>query len=124
MSFEARGYVSFETALSAHGILDHLVHVVRLATAGDDRLTRVPDLGLVEWIHLPDDLLFGDVPGAALDFPGLRVAEPEKALCDLLWLCESRGFLPPIDSLRLDELDLARLARYAARMGLDLGVLD
>jgi hypothetical protein len=124
MSFEARGYVSFETALSAHGVLDHLVHAVRIATAGDDREQRVPDLGLVEWIHLPDDLLFGDVPGTALDFPDLRVAEPEKALCDLLWLCESRGFSPPVDSLRLDDLDRERLARYAALMGLDLTVLD
>ena len=123
MSFEPRGYVSFETALSAHGVLDHLVHVVRLATAGDDREQRVPELGLVEWIHLPDDLLFGDVPGTALDFPGLRVAEPEKALCDLLWLCESRGFAPPVESLRLEELDRARLVLYATRMGLDLGVL-
>jgi hypothetical protein len=123
MSFEARGYVSFETALSAHGVLDHLVHVVRLATAGDDRRQRVPEIGLVEWIHLPDDVLFGDVPGTTLDFPGLRVAEPEKALCDLLWLCESRGFAPPVDSLRLEDLNRARLEAYAARMGLDLGVL-
>ena len=124
MSFEPRGYVSFETALSAHGVLDHLVHVVRLATAGDDRQERVPEFGLVEWIHLPDDLLFGDVAGTGLDFLGLRVAEPERALCDLLWLCESRGFAPPVESLRKEEIDGAQLARHAARMGLDLGVLN
>lgn len=123
MSFEKGGYVSFETALSAHGVLDDLVHAVRVATAGDDRVRHVPGLGLVEWVELPEEFLFGDAPGTPFDFPGLRMAEPEKALCDLLWLCESRGFAPPLESLRLDALDLARLRSYAERMSLDLGVL-
>jgi hypothetical protein len=123
MSFDARGYVSFETALSAWGVLDHLVHVVRIATAAADRVDDVPELGRVEWINLPDDLVFGDREGTPLDFPGLRIAEPEKAVCDLLWLCESRGFAPPVETLRLDDLDRDRLERYAACMGLDLGLL-
>jgi hypothetical protein len=123
MSFEPNGYVSFDTALSAHGILDDLVHAVRIGTVGDDRQRLVPDVGLVEWIHLPDDLIFGHEPGSSLDFPGLRMADPEKALCDLLWLCESRGFALPIHSLRLEELNRERLAQYARRMGLDLGTL-
>ncbi|MBI2378070.1 MAG: hypothetical protein HYV07_28975 [Deltaproteobacteria bacterium] len=124
MSFEPHGYVSFDTALSAHGVLDHLVHAIRIATIESDRTMIVPSVGLVEWIALPEDALFGDAPGTSFDFPGLRVAEPEKALCDLLWLCESRGFAPPLESLRLDELDRERLARYAARMNVDLSVLD
>lgn len=123
MSFEPRGYVSFDTALSARGILDDLVHAVRIATAGDDRTARVPGLGIVEWISIPDDLLFGDEEPGPLDLPGLRVAVPEKALCDLLWFCESRGFAPPVESLRLEELDPDRLRSHAARMGLDLSVL-
>lgn len=123
-SFDPRGYVSFDTALSAHGVLDDLVFAIRIATAGDDRKSTLPGLGVVEWIALPDDLLFGDAPGTTLDFPGLTVAEPEKALCDLLWLCESRGFAPPVESLRLEELDWTRLRNYAQRMDLDLGVLS
>jgi hypothetical protein len=123
MPFDPHGYLSFDTALSAHGVLDDLVHAVRVATAGDDRRLWVPELGIVEWIALPQDLLFGDAPGTLLDFPGLRIAEPEKALCDLLWWCESRGFAPPIESLRLEDLDLARLEAYARRMDLDLSVL-
>ncbi len=118
------GYVSFDTALSVHGVLDDLVHAVRIATAGSDRTLRVPGVGLVEWVALPDDLLGGAAPGTALDFPGLEVAEPEKALCDLLWLCESRGFAVPVHSLRLDALRPERLAEYAAAMGLDLSVLS
>ncbi len=124
MSFDLGGYISFDTALSAHGVLDDLVHAVRVATAGDDRVGHLPGLGAVEWVELPDDCLFGDVPGTALDFPGLRVAEPEKALCDLLWLCDSRGFAPPLESLRLEGLDLGRLRSYAERMGLDLGSIN
>jgi protein-disulfide isomerase len=42
----------------------------------------VPGIGMVEWIRLPDDLLFGDAPGSEWGFPEWRVAEPEKALCD------------------------------------------
>jgi hypothetical protein len=124
MSFDARGYVSFDTALSLHGVLDDLIHAVRIATAADDRRAWVQGFGLVEWIALPDDLLFGDAPGTPFDFPELRVAEPEKALCDLLWLCESRGFAPPVESLRLDALDRERLSDYARRMGLDLPVRE
>lgn len=123
MSFDPRGYVSFDTALSAHGVLDDLVHAIRIATAGNDQSRIVPDLGFVEWISLPEDLLFGDRAGSPLDFPGLRVAGPEKALCDLLWLCESRGFAPPLHSLRLEDLDGSRLASYARRMDLDLSAL-
>lgn len=123
MSFEPHGYVSFDTALSAFGVLDDLVHAVRIATAGDDREAVVPGIGLVEWIHLPDDVLFGDGPGTVLDFPGMRIADREKALCDLLWLCESRGFAIPIWSLRLDELDRGRLEEYARHMDVDLGRL-
>ncbi len=124
MSFDPHGYVSFETALSAHGILDHLVHSVRIATVTADRKAEVAGIGLVEWIVLPDDLLYGALPGTDLDFPGLLVAEPEKALCDLLWLCESRGHAVPVDSLRLDELRRDRLAEHAARMDVDLSILD
>jgi hypothetical protein len=119
-SFDARGYVSFETALSAHGVLDDLVHVVRVATVGSDRRATIPGIGLVEWIHLPDDLAFGDAPGSRLDFPGMRVAEPEKALCDLAWLCESRGLALPVHSLRAESLDRGRLREHARRMGLDV----
>jgi len=122
--FDPKGYVSFDTALSVAGVLDDLVHAVRIATAADDREKVVPDLGLVEWIELPDDLLFGDRPGTKLDFLGLRIAEPEKALCDLLWLCQSRGFAVPVESLRLESIDRNRLESYADRMGLDLSVLD
>jgi hypothetical protein len=122
-SFDPRGYVSFDTALSAYGVLDDLVFSLRIATAGDDRARQVPGLGWVEWIHVPDDLLFGDQPGSPLDFPDLRVATPEKALCDLLWLCESRGFAPPVESLRLELLDRGTLEATAMRMGLDLAPL-
>lgn len=123
MSFEPQGYVSFDTALSAHGILDDLVHVIRIATAGSDRSMLVPELGLVEWISIPEAFLFGDREGSAFDFPGMRVAEPEKALCDLLFLSETRGFAPPVHALRLDDLDTVKLRRYAHVMDLDLTVL-
>lgn len=123
MYFEPRGYVSFDTALSAHGVLDDLVHAIRIATGEDDRVQDVPGLGRVEWIELPEEFLFGDDPGTAFDFPGLRMAQPEKALCDLLWLCESRGFAPPVESLRTDTLDPARLRFYAEQMDLDLRAL-
>jgi hypothetical protein len=123
MAFDAQGYVSFETALSIHGVLDDCVHAVRIATAGSDRQRRVPGIGLVEWIALPDDLLFGDERGTDLDFPELRVATPEKALCDLLWLCESRGFAPPVHGLRTENLNADRLAELAGRMGVPLALL-
>lgn len=120
MSFEPKGYVSFSTALSIHGVLDDLVHSIWIATAGGDAQRDVPGLGHVQWIGLPDDLLFGFSAGTGLDYPDWKVAEPEKALCDLLWFCESRGFAIPVHSLRLEGLDPTRLADYADRMMIDL----
>ena len=119
MSFDPHGYISFETALSAHGVMDHLIHCLQIATAGSDRILTIEGVGRAPWIALPDDFLFGDIPGSRLDFPDWRVAEPEKALCDLMWLCESRGFALPVESLRLDEIEIGRFERYAARMDLD-----
>ena len=120
MRSDLQGYVSFETALSAHGVLDDHVHAIRIATAGSDRKLVVPGIGLCEWISMPDELLWGDASGSQLDFPGWRVASPEKALVDLLWLCESRGFAVPIDSLRLEDLDRGRLEQFAELMQVEL----
>ncbi len=113
MSVDPHDYVSFHTALSIHGLIDDVVHCTQIATICGDLRREIPGIGTVEWIALPDDLIFGSGPGSPLDFPDWQVAEPEKALCDLLWWCESRGFAVPIFSLRLDDLDPAKLQSYA-----------
>ncbi|GMV41011.1 MAG: hypothetical protein AMXMBFR64_27270 [Myxococcales bacterium] len=113
-------YVSFDTALSLRCVLDDVTYVNRIACVRGDYREQTREGYLVEWISLPDDVLALGEPTGDLTHMGLPVADPEKALCDLLWLCESRGFTVPVDSLRLDGLDSERLSRYAAHMLLDL----
>ena len=124
MSFDPKGYVSFQTALSVHGLFDDLVRSVWIATVCGDRQRRVHGIGHVQWVGLPDDLMFGYGRGKEFDFPGWQVAEPEKALVDLLWRCESRGVAVPVHSLRLDEIDRNRLAVYAERAMVDVRRLE
>ena len=96
--WEARRAASFETALSAWGVLDHLVHVVRIATVAVDRAADVPELGRVEWINLPDDL------SSSLDPPrtnGMRCSTFERAE-QVSLLAEAVSYRPIIDHLILD----------------------
>ncbi len=76
-------YLSFESALSRHGILSQIPHALSFATPRRSRRLTLGDT-LVE---------------------GVNIADPEKALLDQLYLI-ARGRA----SLALDELDCSRLS--------------
>lgn len=109
-------YVSLESALAFHGLIPERVMLTQSVT------TRRPETlstaaGDFEFRHVKRDWFFGyretAVPGGTA-----LVAEPEKALLDLVHL--SRGEFPQdrINELRLDGLDrvdLKRLHAFARR---------
>lgn len=104
-----QSYLSFESALSRHGILSQQPYSLTFATRHRTRRLRLGDTE-VQYHQLKGDLFFGYT---IVD--GLYLAEPEKALLDQVYLT-ARG----LSSLAWEEMDLAvidrdRLCDYAAR---------
>ena len=110
-------YVSLQSALAYHGLIPEAVPVTTSVTTLGPARWDTP-LGVYEYRHVKQGLLFGyqrtSVGGEQQAF----VATPEKALLDLVHL-QPRGDAPQyLEQLRLqnlERLDLDRLQRHVAR---------
>ena len=98
-------YLSFESALSRHGILSQIPYALTFATPHRSRRLLLGDT-TVQFHQLKQKLYFGFTLEG-----GLYVAEPEKALLDQLYMV-TRG----LSNLGWDELDLSALDRERLRM--------
>ncbi|MBI5406401.1 MAG: type IV toxin-antitoxin system AbiEi family antitoxin domain-containing protein [Nitrospirae bacterium] len=92
-------YLSFESALSRHGILNLVPYTLTFATTRKTKRSVIEGRD-VEFRQIKKDLFWGyEVQD------GIYVAKPEKAFLDLVYLA-SRG----IASIDLDELNLKKLS--------------
>ena len=105
-------YVSFFSALSAHGVIDQVPRQISVASL--DAAKRVKtELATFAVHHLPPELF-----GGWVERDGVRLARPEKALFDLAYVAAVHGGRPP----RLPELDLpsdfdpSELTRWVSRI--------
>ncbi len=105
-------YVSLQTALHLHGMIEQIPDVTYLVSLGRTALVRTP-IGTYS-VHHVGPRFFG---GAVLDHrTGVRLASPEKALVDVLYLSPTRSRL----FARLPELevppgfDLAEARRWGS----------
>lgn len=112
-------YVSCQSALSWHGVIPEGVEMVTSVTPGRPGIHTNP-LGTFILRHIKPDLLWGyesvPMPGGG----SARIALPEKALLDLLYLEHKGGSPAYIRQLRLSghgELSAAVLLRFARRWG-------
>jgi predicted transcriptional regulator of viral defense system len=96
-------YVSFESALFAHGVIDQVPRAITLASLGRPRVLRTAMATFV--IHrLPPELF-----GGSVEVDDVRLASAEKALFDFHYVSEASGH----PRRRLPEIDLpARFARH------------
>jgi predicted transcriptional regulator of viral defense system len=104
-------YVSLQSALSYHGLIEQIPSVIYAVTPGRTRRVDTPR-GTISFHRLPPELILG------FDFaPGsdAKIATPEKALFDHLYLAPARSRL----FAKLPELSIPRgfswrqLAEYA-----------
>lgn len=102
-------YLSFESALSHHGILSQIPYTVTLATTRRSKRMSIEGRD-VEYRQLRGDLFFG----FRID-KSLEIAEPEKALLDALYLMKRGRLSLPADELDLSGLSARKLKSYAAR---------
>jgi predicted transcriptional regulator of viral defense system len=96
-------YVSLQSALFRHGLVEQVPEVLYAVTLGRARRVRTP-AGTVS-LHRMPPALFGGYETVA---DGARIATPEKALFDLLYLSPTRSRL----FVTLPELELPRSFRW------------
>ena len=101
-------YVSYETAMEAHGMIPERVYTVRSATLGRTKRYNT-ELGRYEFFRVPMEYFRVGIQMAGPVNGRYLIASPEKALCDYLMLLEKlriqstqsmRDFLE--DFLRVD----------------------
>ena len=97
-------YISLQSALFRHGLIEQVPDVLYVITLGRARRIRTP-VGTVSLHRMPPELFDGfDVTD-----DGAKVATAEKALFDLLYLSPTRSRL----FTALPELELPRMFRWA-----------
>lgn len=91
-------YVSFASALNAHGIIDQVPREISVASLDSAKRVKT-ELGTYAIHHLPPPLF-----GGWLERDGVKLASPEKALFDLAYVSAVHG----ARSRRIPELELPR----------------
>jgi predicted transcriptional regulator of viral defense system len=91
-------YVSFASALAAHGVIDQIPREISLASTGRPKRVKTSQ-GIFVVHRVPPDLFGGyDLKD------GVAIATPEKALFDFVYVSQASGRT----RRRLPELDLPR----------------
>lgn len=100
-------YVSFESALSRHGLIPEAVYAVTCASAAYARRYATP-LGHFIYKRVPVPLLFLGVQRIETPQGSYLLADPAKALADYVYVRkEEWGSVNPVlDSLRIDKENL------------------
>lgn len=102
-------YVSLEAALNFHGVLSQFPYEVASMT------TRKPVIKTVDektyrYARIKKPLFLGYEP-----IQGFLIAQPEKALLDLLYLMSKGLAIVHTDELDISKLDKARFMSYAKK---------
>jgi predicted transcriptional regulator of viral defense system len=97
-------YVSLQSALFHHGIIEQVPAVIYAVTPGRPRRLTTP-LGTISFHRVPPELFVG----FELDQAGAKVATKEKALFDVFYLAPARSRL----FAKLPELEIPRDFRWS-----------
>ena len=95
-----QGYVSFLTALHAHGVISQIPKTIQIATTGRGRVLDSP-VATFEFFQIKPELMRQGAEWSESRLPYL-IASAEKALVDTLYLSTRKGRR----FVRLPELDL------------------
>lgn len=107
-------YISCETVLSRHGVIDQMPYVY---TAVTTRRNKQGNVGKTEvnYKHLRRNLFWGYLPeGEAF------IAEPEKALLDWIYLRSGKETKLSLDEIHWEEVDREKLKSYSTKFPRDV----
>ena len=98
-------YISFESALSYHGVISQEPLVLTCATTRKPQRKLTP-LGEIVFRHINTRRFKGYIENN-----GILMAEPEKAFFDwLYWLCKTQGRFPDLDEINRDGLKKEKIS--------------
>ena len=103
-------YISLETALSLHGLIPETVHAITSATS---RKTAqfTTDVGIFSYRSFRPSLMFGYVLKPCADRT-YRLAEPEKAVLDYLYLHPSLRQNADFEGMRFNAREFAGMVDW------------
>jgi len=102
-------YLSFEAALNRSGILNLVPYSLTFATIHKTKTTTVSGREVV-YRQIKKELFFGfEMRG------NIYVAEPEKALLDLVYMSTFGKASLPVEEMDFDSISLKRILEYAER---------
>lgn len=104
-------YISFQSALFIHGIVNQGPNQIFLATTKRKKTLNI--LGnKAQFNHIKNNLYFG----YKLE-KNIFLAEPEKAICDMLYLNFTNKIHTDISDWYLKNIDLIKLEKYSKFYG-------
>ncbi|MCK4297015.1 MAG: type IV toxin-antitoxin system AbiEi family antitoxin domain-containing protein [Candidatus Marinimicrobia bacterium] len=96
-------YISLESALFLHGILDQIPHLVTCVSLNKTK-TFHTTIGEIAYFHIKKDLYFGYQIK-----DGVPIALPEKAALDFIYHQRQNGLEPILDEWNWDNLNLNKI---------------
>jgi predicted transcriptional regulator of viral defense system len=109
----ADAYISLESALSEWGISTQSPSALTCVTTGFPREFRRPSVQIV-YRHIAKKLHWG-FETKRTRHGSYRIAEPEKAFLDWIYLQRQEGLPTAFDELNLKTIDWRKLHRYALK---------
>ena len=106
-------YVSLESALSQWGLSPQSPVALTCITIGKPKEYRTPEFAIT-FRTISKRLYWGFVEKQTR-YSKYRLAEPEKALLDWIYLSLQSGLTPHLDEIAFKSVDKQKLAKYAAK---------
>ena len=106
-------YISLESALVEKGVITQSPSALTCVTSRYPQTFRSKSVNIV-YRKISAELFWG-AEVKATRFNKYRIADPEKALLDWIYLSRQEGLPTPLDELQLQPLQTAKLLDYAER---------
>jgi predicted transcriptional regulator of viral defense system len=106
-------YVSLESALNHWGMSTQSPVSLTCVTTGKPKEYRTPEFAIT--LRSISKHLFWGFTEKQTRYSKYRIAEPEKALLDWIYLTRQNGLTPHLDEIDLQSLDKQKLVKYASK---------
>jgi hypothetical protein len=106
-------YISLESGLIERGVITQNPAILTCVTTGYPKTFSSPSVRIM-YRRIAKSLYWG-FEERATRFTTYRIAEPEKALLDWIYLNRQEGLPTPLDEINLQFLDIPKLKAYAER---------
>ena len=112
-------YVSLQSALEYYGMIPEYVPTVTSITTGRPGVIGSV-LGRYQYKHIKKDLFWGYYENEVIKDTSVFIAEPEKALLDLIYLfpsAEKKEFLKELRLQNTENINIEKFSEYTERSG-------